>query len=139
MILGTLKRRFVELALQRALPRTPLIPIARLGLLGLTAAIAGGLLFTLACTALLGALFFYLREQGMTPSAALLIPASIALVAAGWIFFAAQRYFLSKMDSPHAMLPPQPPEEALLEIPGAIVGSFLQGILNSENIPRHRH
>jgi hypothetical protein len=139
MILGSLKQRFVELALRRALPRTPWIPYARLGLLGLTAAIAGGMLFTLACLALLGGLFFYLQEQGIRPSYALLIIAGVSLAASGWIFFATQRYFFSKAATSETMLPPQQPEDALFEIPGAIVSSFLQGVLNGENRPRPRH
>jgi hypothetical protein len=139
MNLGSLKRGFVALALRRALPGTPLIPYARLGLLGFTAAIAGGLLFTLACTALLGALFFYLRDQGISPAYALLVLAGISLVAAAWIFFATQRFVFTQLDKERALLPPRPPEEALLDIPGTLLNSFLQGMLDRDNMPRHRH
>jgi len=115
-----------------------LVPFVRVGLLGLAASIAGGLLFTLGCVGLLAALYLWVSAQaGFTPALALLVVSAVTFVLAIAIFFTVQSIFKRRINAVSEALqatpvPPLQIDDAVIEVPRAILAGFLQGILGED-------
>jgi len=121
-------------------PAAPvLIPFVRVGLLGLAAVIVGGLLFTLGCVGLLAALYMYVSSLGLSPVLALLAVSGVTFLLAVVIFFSVQAIFKSRMNAINIALqstPPVPMDDAMIEVPRAIIAGFLQGVLGERDPTR---
>jgi hypothetical protein len=118
-----------------------LIPFVRVGLLGIAASIAGGVLFMLACMGLLAALYLYVSSEGLSPALSLVVVSGVTFAFVLGIFFGIQAIFKSRVNAVNEALKATPPvqiDDAVIEVPRAILAGFLQGILGDDD-RNHTH